>query len=42
MLTGPEGPVQVFLFYWPEVVLGDFYWPGACSSLLGSNSDSTT
>ena len=33
MFTGPVGPVEVF-FYWPEAVLGDFYWPGAIGSPL--------
>ena len=33
MFTGPVGPVEV-IFYWPEAVLGDFYWPGAIGLLL--------
>ena len=33
MFTGPVGPVEVF-FYWPEAVLGNFYWPGAIGSPL--------
>ena len=36
MFTGPVGPVEVF-FYWPEVVLGNFYWPGAIGSALASS-----
>ena len=28
MFISPVGPVEVF-FYWPEAVLGNFYWPGA-------------
>ena len=38
MLTGPEGPVEVF-FYWPEIVLGNFYWPGAIGPLLASRPE---
>ena len=26
-------PFKVF-FYWPEAVLGNFYWPGVSGSLL--------
>ena len=33
MFTGPEGSVEVF-FYWPEAVLGHFYWPRASGLLL--------
>ena len=33
MFTGPVGPVEVY-FYWPEAVLGNFYWPGAIGSPL--------
>ena len=36
MFTGPVGPVEVF-FYWPETVLGNFYWPGAIGSPLASS-----
>ena len=36
MFTGPVGPVEVF-FYWPEVVFGNFYWPGAIGSPLASS-----
>ena len=36
MFTGPVGPVEVF-FYWPEAVLGNFYWPGAIGSPLMSS-----
>ena len=36
MITGPVGPVEVF-FYWPEAVLGNFYWPGAIGSPLVSS-----
>ena len=32
------GPVDVF-FYWPEAVLGNFYWPGAIGSLLASSPE---
>ena len=39
MFTGPVGPVEVF-FYWPEAVLGNFYWPGAIGSPLASSPDS--
>ena len=35
MFTGPVGPVEV-IFYWPEAVFGDFYWPGAIGLLLAS------
>ena len=31
--------VEVF-FYWPEAVIGNFYWPGASSSLLASSPGS--
>ena len=36
--TGPVGPVEVF-FYWPEAVLGNFYWPGAIGSPLASSPE---
>ena len=36
MFTGPVGPVEVF-FYWPESILGNFYWPGAIGSPLASS-----
>ena len=36
MLTSLVGPVEVF-FYWPEAVLGNFYWPGAIGSPLTSS-----
>ena len=36
MFTRPVGPVEVF-FYWPEAVLGNFYWPGAIGSPLASS-----
>ena len=36
MFTGPVGPVEVFI-YWPEAVLGNFYWPGAIGSPLTSS-----
>ena len=36
MFTGPVGPVKVY-FYWPEAVLGNFYWPGAIGSPLASS-----
>ena len=36
MFTGPVGPVEVF-FYWPEAILGNFYWPGAIGSPLASS-----
>ena len=38
MFTGPVGPVEVF-FYWPEVVFGNFYWPGAIGSPLALSPD---
>ena len=38
MFTGPVGPVEVF-FYWPEAVLGNFYWPGAIGSPLASSPE---
>ena len=38
MFTGPVGPVKVF-FYWPEAVLGIFYWPGAIGLPLASSPD---
>ena len=38
MFTGHVVPVKVF-FYWPEDVLGDFYWPGAIGLLLASSPD---
>ena len=38
MFTGPVGPVEVFL-YWPEAVLGNFYWPGAIGSPLASSPE---
>ena len=38
MFTGPVGPVEVF-FYWPEAVLGNFYWPGAIGSPLESSPE---
>ena len=41
MFTGPLGPVEVF-FYWPEVILRNFYWPGASGSLLASSPDLIT
>ena len=36
MFTDIVGPVEVF-FYWPEAVLGNFYWPGAIRPLLASS-----
>ena len=36
MFTGPVGPVEV-PFYWPAVVFGNFYWPGAIGSPLASS-----
>ena len=27
------------LFYWPQAILGDFYWPGAMRPLLASSPD---
>ena len=36
MFTGPVGPVE-FFFYWPEAVLGNFYWPWAIGSPLASS-----
>ena len=36
MFTGPVRPVEV-LFYWPEVVFGNFHWPGAKGPLLASS-----
>ena len=36
MFTGPVRPVEVFV-YWPEAVLGNFYWPGAIGSPLASS-----
>ena len=42
MFTGPVGPVEVFFsafFYWPEAVLGNFYWPGAMGSPLASSPE---
>ena len=38
MFTGPVGPVEVF-FYWPEAVLGNFYWPGAIGPLFASSPE---
>ena len=36
MFTGSVRPVEDF-FYWPNAVLGDFYWPGATGTLLVSS-----
>ena len=36
MFTGPVGPVKV-IFYWPEAVFGNFYWPGGIGSPLASS-----
>ena len=36
MFSGLVGLVEVF-YYWPEAILGDFYWPGASVSLLISS-----
>ena len=36
MFNGPVGPVEFFC-YWPETVLGNFYWPGAIGSPLASS-----
>ena len=36
MLTGPVGPVEV-VFYLPEAVFGNFYWPGAIGLPLASS-----
>ena len=36
MFTGPVGPVEV-IFYRPEAVFGNFYWPGAIGLLLASS-----
>ena len=36
MFTGPVGPVEV-IFYWPETVFGNFYWPGAIGLPLASS-----
>ena len=36
MFTVPVGPVEVF-FYWPEAVLGNFYWPRAIGLPLASS-----
>ena len=41
MFTGPVGPVEVFV-YWPEAVLGNFYWPGAIGSPLVSSPANKT
>ena len=42
MFTGLVGPFEVF-FYWPEAVLGDFYWPGdSCSLLARSPVDASS
>ena len=41
MFTDPVEPVEVS-FYWPEAVLGNFYWPGISSSLLLSSPGSGT
>ena len=38
MFTGPVGPVEVF-FYWPEAVIGNFYWPGAIGLPLASSPE---
>ena len=38
MFTGPVGPVEIFV-YWPEAVLGNFYWPGAIGSPLVSSPE---
>ena len=40
MFTGPVGPVEVFI-YWPEAVLGNFYWPGAIGLPLASSPESS-
>ena len=40
MFTGPVGPVEV-ISYWPEAVLGNFYWPGAIGLLLASSPDAS-
>ena len=37
MFTGPVGPVEVFFFYWPAAVFGNFYWPGTIGLLLASS-----
>ena len=37
MFTGPVGPVEVF-FCRPEVIFGNFYWPGAIGPLLAPSS----
>ena len=36
MLNGPVEPVEVFL-YWAKAIFGNFYRPGASSSLLTSS-----
>ena len=41
MFTGPVVPVEVF-FYWPKVVFGNFYWPGAIGSPLASSPAHTS
>ena len=38
--TGPVGPVEVF-FYLPEIILGNFCWPGAIGPLLASSPGCT-
>ena len=39
MLTGPEGPVKVFLTDQPEAIFAKFYWPCASGSLLASGPE---
>ena len=36
MFTGPVGPVEI-IFYWPEAVFENFYWPWAIGLLLASS-----
>ena len=38
MFNGPVGPVEV-IFYWPEAIFENFYWPGAIGLLLASSPD---
>ena len=40
MFTGPVGPVEVF-FFWPEAVLGNFYWSWAIGLPLASSPGKT-
>ena len=38
MFNGPVGPVED-IFYWPDAIFENFYWPGVSGSLLGSSPE---